>query len=306
MSVGSNIVAYYDLKNAPITFDFCHYIAAASAYARLNNQPTFDLVVIADGYRNITPREQSYTLADRRWRLWNLIVEVAKVVPQIGSISVLNKPPDLLAANTYPPTYRPPDNTEIPYNTISVRNFFDLGLEVRIFRPSEYAVRSVARMLPQGEGRIVTITLRKAGYDSARDSKLEEWYEFSRLLKDKGFRPVIIPDQDDVLADRSISRFDWYVIEPAAMSADLRLALYHRASMNYVTNNGIIGLLMYSTAPFAWFSVIVDGAPSASPRYYKAQAMNVGDKYPWFGEHQHMFWERETLENLADSIRLIP
>lgn len=299
------MTAYYDLAYAPLTFDFCHYLVAAVSYARMLNRPSIDLVVIADAYRQWSEREKSYSTADRRWRMWNLIVEIAKVAPQIQNVSILRRPPDPYAANAYPPTYRPPNQHEIPYNVRTVRNFFEEGLDVRIFRPSAYALRAVDRMMPRDAGKIVTLTMRKAGHDAHRDSRMDVWHRFAQVLKSRGYFPVIVPDQDDVLSDRTISQLDWFVVEAAAMSADLRLALYHRSSMNYVTNNGIIGLLMYSTAPIAWFSVIVEGSPVADIEYYRRQGLEIGEKHPWFDDNQHMFWERETLENLTQSISLI-
>jgi hypothetical protein len=296
------IVAYYDLRTAPITFDFTHYIAAAAAYAQARGKPYFDLVLVADAFRNVTPREKSYTLVERQWRLWNLILEVVKVVPFIQNVAITRRPLKTKAAETYPPQYDPVSNPKIPYSVPMVRQFHDMGINVKVFRPSIYAQKAAERLVPRTGKKLFCITLRKAGFDAARDSRLNDWYQFYKLLESRGYDVVIIPDQDDALSDRSIHEYDWRVLDVAAMSIDLRLALYHRADMNYVTNGGMIGIFLYSKVPYFWFSVAVEGSHIASEEFYRGQGVERGGKYAWLAANQEMVWEPDTLENLTRSL----
>ena len=299
------LVAYYDFKFAPITFDFTNFIAAASALTTMQNRLMFDLVLVADVWRNITPREQAYTFADRQWRLWNLITQVVQVVPNVGNFTIARRPLEEISTTSFPHDFHPFNNTELPYTYQLTRIAHKRGANLRAFRPSEYALKIIDRMYPNANN-LVTLTLRKAGHDPMRDSKLNEWIQFYHELKAKGFRPIVVPDQDDTLADRTIAQLDWEVFEVASMSVDLRLALYTRSRMNYLTNNGIIGILLYSEAPFCWYSVVVEGAYVASPEYYEAAGVPFGSKFPWLGGDQHMFWKPDTLENLRESLSLLP
>lgn len=298
----SIVTAYYDLKNAPITFDFCQFIVAAAAYARSRGQYFFDLVIVADGFRNITAREQQYTLSERRWRLWNLTIELTKIVPQVRDVSVLRTPLTSCAADSYPKGYNPKFNNHIPYDIPTVRKAHDSGIEVRVFKPSEYALAAAAKLTRKSGGKYVTITLRKAEFDAVRDSRVEEWYEFSHLIKKHGYEVIVIPDQDDALGDETINEFDWRVLNVAAMSVDLRLALYTQATMNYVTNGGAIGLFLYSNAPFMWYSIMIEESKVATAGFYRNQGIEVGEKFPWLGDNQRMIWKPDTLENLKDSL----
>ena len=299
---GEAIVAYYDLRTAPITFDFTHYIAAAGAYAQAKGKPYFDLVLVADAFRNVTPREQSYTMVERQWRLWNLILEVVKVVPQIQNVSITRRPIKTKAPETYPPQYDPITNPAIPYSVPVVRQFHDRGIDVKLFRPSKYAQRAAERMVPRTGKKLFCITLRKAGFDAVRDSHLDDWYKFYKLLESRGHEVIIIPDQDDALSDRTIQGYDWRVLDVASMSIDLRLALYHRADMNYVTNGGMIGIFLYSHVPYFWFSVAVEGSHVASEAFYRGQGIERGGKYAWLAGNQAMMWEPDTFVNLSGSL----
>lgn len=302
VTVTDDVVAYYDMKTSPITFDFCHFIVCAAAYARSRGKPDFDLVIVADAYRNLTPREKNYTLVERQWRLWNLTVEITKLVPSIRNLTIAQRPLKTVAAHAYPPGYHPVTNNATPYNIPTVIKFHEHNYDVRILQPTEYAMRAARKLIPKTDKKVISVTLRKAGHDAIRDSKLDDWFEFIKVLEQRGYQVVIIPDQDDALSDRTINSYGWNVLDVSAMSLDLRLAVYHIADMNYVTNGGLVGLFMYSKVPFFWFSVLVDGAHVASPEYYKNQGLEYGKKWPWMAANQEMVWEADTLENLTRSL----
>jgi hypothetical protein len=302
---GNTVVAYYDLKTSPITFDFCHFIVCALAYARLRGRDDFDLVIVADAYRNMTPRERGYTMVERQWRLWNLTVEITKLVPNIRNLTIAQRPLTTFAANTYPPNYHPTANNQTPYSIPYVTKYHNKGVDVRVFTPSPYAVQAAEKLVPRTGKKIITVTLRKASHDPQRDSKLDDWHEFIKLLHERGYQVVVIPDQDDSLSERKIHSYGWNVLDVVAMSLDLRLAIYNRADMNYVTNGGLVGLFMYSKVPFMWFSVIVEGSALATPDYYKHQGLEYGGKFVWLGDNQEMIWEPDTLANLTASLARI-
>jgi hypothetical protein len=295
-------VAYYDCKYAPVTFDFCQFIVAAAAHARWSEMDYFDLVIIADGIRQMTPREKATALAEREWRIWNLIVEIAKIVPMICNISVVRRAPEGLAPNRYPPLFDPPKNWDIPYNHEVVQRCFERGADVKVFRPSEYAMQAASNLMPRLDKPVVTMTIRKAAFDQERDSELGDWYEFSKVLSDRGFETVVIPDQDDSLRDRAIHELDWHVIDVASMSLDLRLALYNQADMNYVTNGGLTCVLGYSQAPFMWYKVVIEDSRVASEEYFARRGLERHGKYPWLNDNQEMIWENDTLDQLVTSI----
>jgi len=300
-----NIVAYYDLKKAPITFDFCQFIAAASAFARRSGR-LMDLVILADAYRQRSTREHTYSLVERRWRIWNLLSDIAEIVPNIERFEIIHRPISDIAIESYPRGYNPIYNPNIPYQFSHANKLHALGADVQVFRPTEYAVQAAKCLLPDTTDPIVSFTLRRAAFESTRDSDLEQWYAFYQALRSKGFQPIIIPDQDDVLGDRSIHKWDWPVIDAAAMSVNLRLGIYSVTASNYVTNSGLSCVFIYSKAPFIWTKVVVENSRVATESYFeRVGKLKWGEKYPWLQDNQHMVWEPDTLETLLDTINLI-
>lgn len=296
------LVAYYDFKRAPITFDFVHYIVAAHSHAMLNGFANFDLVLLADAWRNFTNREKTYSMVERRWRLWNLIIEIAKVVPSIRNLSILSTPLTSVAALSYPHQYHPTLNKKMPYDVPTVNKFHKAGVDVQVLTPSAYAMAAVERLVPWNGKKVVSLTLRKSVYDEMRNSKVEECYKFAKELMARGHEVVVIPDQDDALGDRTINEYDWNVLDVTAMSIDLRLAVYHRCDMNYVTNGGLIGIFLYSKVPFSWYSVTVEDSHVATEKFYRSLGLEPGGKYPWLKDDQEMRWEPDTFENLMGSL----
>lgn len=297
------LTAYYDLKRAPITFDFCNFLIAATAQTAMMGKNDFDLTIVADAFRNITSREKAYTTVERRWRLWNLIVETTKLLPYIRNVSIIQRPLKQFSTNSYPPNYHPTDNNTIVYDKgVVIRICKKTNLDPRFFRASTYAKRAAEKLVPDTGKKIVAITLRRASHDPQRDSRLDEWIAFIKILEERGFQVVIIPDQDDALGDRTLNRYGWNVIDIAAMSLDIRVAIYERAAMNYVTNGGMVDILCYTKVPFMWFSVVVEGSAVASTEYYEKIGIKYGEKYPWLADNQEMIWEPDTLANLAASI----
>lgn len=300
------ITAYYDMKVAPITFDFCNFIIAAAAYAIAKGRPDFDLVVIADAFRNLTPREQAYTLVERKWRIWNLITEIVKIAPNIADFSLLQRPPASFKSNSYPPNFHPTGSNAIAYNKMPVIKLHSMGIDVRMFKASDYAKRAIDALIPNIGKKLIAITLRKSLIDSSRDSRLPDWIEFIKMLETRGYQVVIVPDQDDALGQRELNKYGWHVIDVASMSLDLRLAIYERAHMNYVTNGGMVDILVFTKAPFKWFSVIVEGHTMARAEYYTSMGMEYGSKYPWLDDNQEMLWIPDSLPNLVTSLDRIP
>ena len=297
------LTAYYDLKRAPITFDFCNFLVAATAQTALMGKKDFDLAIVADAFRNITPREIAYTQVERQWRLWNLIVETTKLLPYIRNLSIIQRPLKQFSTNSYPANYHPTGNNSIVYDkSVLIQVCKKTNLDLRFFRASTYAKRAAEKLVPDTGKKIVVITLRRASHDPQRDSRLDAWIDFIKILEERGFQVVVIPDQDDALGDRTLNRYGWNVIDIAAMSLDIRVAIYERATMNYVTNGGMVDILSYTKVPFMWFSVVVEGSALAQPKYYEQLGMQYGEKYPWLADNQEMIWEPDSLANLAASI----
>jgi hypothetical protein len=82
----------------------------------------------------------------------------------------------------------------------------------------------------------------------------------------------------------------------AELDPDLRLALYERAAMNFIGNNGPQELLKFSSAPYRIVGVaLTDGWKDHFRRYF---AMQPGEQLPWASPDQRLVYERDSAEVL--------
>ena len=295
--------AVYDLRCSPITFDFCNYLAISYMISKVNKSDKMNLVIRADSFRNMTPREKAYTMEDRNWRVGNLLLEVSKCCFIVQNISVLrdNALQEVVIKNMVPLGYDPIRRIGVPYLLAQVKKAFaHSGIHPLLFRPSPSAVAMVDRLI--GQKPFITLTLRQASFDKSRNCDLVAWAEAAREFSSShGINVFLLPDQDDVLADRQAFSFDWSILEFTGFSLDLRLAVMSRAVQNFVSSGGMAAPLWYSNLRYVMFNIVHDGHYVADLNYLRNSAgLSPGDSLAWATSGQVFEWERLSPRQLLE------
>lgn len=301
MKTSPNNHVVYDLRVAPITFDFCTFLAIASLFMLANKMQFFDLSIRASAFRNITPREKTYSIKERIWRLNNLLLPVARQCTYIRNVQiVIDERSSVVPSNiAFPVGYQYDEPKTAPYATkIAIDLFARTGIAPSIFQASEEAVERLRVRFPRGT--FLTLNPRVARFDSSRNSNLDEWYALYKTLKVSGNRVVVIPDQDDVLGAREFLRYDWEVFSEGSLSVDLRLAVWSLATQNVVSSGGIGALAVYSSIPYLICNLLNHDSPVANERYFADfVGISVGERYPWCSPEQNLFWHAFNVEEIA-------
>jgi hypothetical protein len=284
-------LAVYDLRCAPITFDFCNFIAMAHMRALARGEHQFDLVIRADSFRNVTPREKSYSLTEREWRLRNLLLEVWKITRSCRNLVVTRDPQFQLDQPNLFPEYDPIRRDSVPYLLTHSRSvYLQTKAPPIAFGPTDSA-RAAARQLVSSDLRLVTVTLRRASFDTARNSNVEQWEAAATTLRERGINLVVLPDQDDCLGERALFAKSWSVCEAAAFSLDLRLAIMERAELNLVSSGGMGAPAWYSEINYTMFNILHDGHYVANVDYFRrAAGLEVGNNFLWALPNQNLEW----------------
>lgn len=113
------------------------------------------------------------------------------------------------------------------------------------------------------------------------------------MANDAGKRLIILPDTMEALEHES-GRF-------AALSLDLRLALYEQASNNLVGLNGPCALLRLSGAPFAQFGFV---SADDEKHWVEHLKMKRGDQLPWATAAQVITWDPWNIEGMREAVGL--
>lgn len=147
----------------------------------------------------------------------------------------------------------------------------------------------------------VTITLREAEHNTARNSLVGEWIKFAGWLQARGEKVVFVRD-----TAKALEPFGGFATCPEA-SLDLaeRLALYESAKLNFFAENGPVTLAVFGTRPWVSFVDIQDDScPEAgrTPFFWKGIFdLEPGDQYPWAGPDQRIVWKGESFEAMVEA-----
>lgn len=284
----------YDLRYAPITFDFAIFLALAECVRQVKGAGCLDVTIRADGWRNQTARDRDMSLAEKQWRLKSITAACCEVMPTVANVRVLKRPDpeayDFPANHPtgYDPAYRP------PYLARDVLRLYGMGADPRAYTAPAFAHEAIAH-IPKP---YVTLTLRQSRHFAARNVDLEDWWAFHNHLCDDNHTVVVIPDTEDVMGERTFSMFGWNALEAASMDLRLRLALYENAMMNVCSSNGPGALMFYSKAPVIQFDQ-TRGGVFTPEKWLAANGFPVGGQYPWSAPNQRMTWTDSTYENLV-------
>lgn len=244
------LYGFYDLSQAPVTFDVMNFFAFAHIWSRRAGFSGYHVIFVmgeGGGFRNLTPKDLTLPYDEKIWRLWHVLMPHAGIARTCLGVSFMRERRDLaqLMRAIHPMQIIPPDYTlEKPNQLIMLSQVFALNPtaeEMDVFAPTASALERVDGWLSQRVpgGRPVTITLRTSRAEPDRNSRLAEWLAAARAMRDRGFDPIIVPDTDVVTGGYDMAMFgDLPVFSIGSIDLDLRLAMFRRATLNMADNGG--------------------------------------------------------------------
>lgn len=147
--------------------------------------------------------------------------------------------------------------------------------------------------------KIVTISLKEAHYNNARNSKINEWLKFASFLEKKKYRVILIPDITSLtknsLVFKKLKNFE--VNELAAYDIRIRLALYENSFLNFSTSSGTNTLLFNSKANYLIFSVYNEKIKYGTGSYdlwLRHTGIKYGNQFPFATTTQKIIWKKNN------------
>lgn len=214
--------------------------------------------------------------AATRWRLWHICVACCPLVRATVTVAASRKQAERLIADAWWPTGK-------AHFMAPLVDAARKGETIPRLHATEQAKRYVRAAHPE---RYVTLTVRRQSTDPSRNSRIDEWKKLASHLA-QTHRVVWLDDSNDALAaGRGYGELD----------PDLRLAIYERAAMNFIGNNGPQELLKFSDAPYRIF--LDKGWPDHWMKHFH---MEIGEQFPWAGEHQRVLYQPDTFDVMRES-----
>src|SRR3990167_7231393 len=178
----------YDLRQAPVTFDFCGFLAAADCARQLMGLDALDITIRAGEYRDRTARDKETVEDEKIWRTHNILLDCCQLLPTLASMTLTHEDRG--------PYDFPAGECRAPYLTADILRLWKKGADPRVFKAPGHAKALVKQQ--RGDAPYATLTLRTSAHQPQRNSDLAEWAKFHDWLMKDGYRAVVVPDQEDV------------------------------------------------------------------------------------------------------------
>ena len=301
-----NLNVYYDLKYAPVTFDFATYLVLANAARQSIEAATMGVTIVCGQFRTRTERDIETIESEKRWRLSNILSKLPFLIPEVVSIDTTLKPIQTVNLPAFPSQYPPAPDFKMAFPVVVryLEPFLDnKAINLRPFKASEGARNLINSTFGDN---VITISLRTSKFQTVRNSNLDEWYKVYQELKNSKFKPLVIPDFEDYMGDKLFAKYDWEIYEPAVMDMDIRLAVYEKSADNLCIQNGTSTLLIFSDCKYHMFKIITEEVQTTSVDYLKkAIGISPGENHRFAAPTgQNLVWEDDDADKIIGALAI--
>lgn len=277
------LLAFYDLKFGPISFDFVTWLVIAMYERDLRGCDGLHVVIVPNerGLGGFSRDWGGYDEHAARWRLWHICVASVPLARATVTLTASEAQAREMARHAAQ-VWWPEGKAHFMGPLVDAAG---RGEAIPRLRATEQARKYVRRAMSDGIGPYVTMTIRRQESGKDRNSDLVAWGEMRRHVEALGYRVTWVDDAHDALdTGRGYAELD----------PDLRLALYEGAAMNLIGNNGPQELLKFSEAPFLVFGVGLGGWADHFRKYFN---MEPGEQLPWARpDDQRLVYEPDSFE----------
>lgn len=286
------LTAFYDLAYGPVSFDFATWLVRAMKRRDELGFERLHVVVVPkeDGLGGFAREWGKHDEFATYWRLWHIVAGVCPLARASLTIAATREQARLFVKPGEDACWWPEGKAHFmgPLVEASRR-----GEPIPRFKPTVQARHHVEAWTNGCDhpGRIVTLTLRHQSTDKDRNTDPAQWARFQTWLESQGWEVTVLHDTREALDQgRAFAELD----------PDLRLALYQRAAMNVIGNNGPQELLKFSAAPYLVVGVGMGGWAEHFRKYF---SMEPGEQLPWARPDQRLCYQPDSFETLRDEFQ---
>lgn len=292
-----HLTTIYDLRYAPVTFDFGTFLVIADCIRQIRGYPDLSVNVLSNEFRLKTPRDRGTSRQEKLWRINNIFQGIASLLPSISDFNISRTPPTPITGNLFPyewqSTYK--KGYIVPYLARYILGLYQEGANPIVFQASEMSRSAINTLYGNN---YITLTLRNSRQQMDRNTDLEVWYRFYQYVQSSGYQVVVIPDQEDLLSEKKFTAYPWQTFEAAAINLDLRFALYENAAANFCSSNGPCSLMFYGDCSVYQFDQL-KGRETPEKFWLWNLGFEPGGNYPWAKPDQVMTWKPSDYNTLC-------
>ena len=287
----------WDLNLNNIASDILNFIVLAEIERREKSLLGLYFIFIpglAEGFRNISPRDIQLNASEKNWRLRYLSVPYCWLAPSCRGVTIMpsreysqyffNK----LGNYHHFPTY------QSAFAMMDITRSVKAGNDVQLLRAPQYSLDYAQSWLRQraGNKKVIVVTIRESKVEPQRNADLNAWKQFIDHLEELDYFVVVIPDTETLLDGTSESDNWIQSFAPAAMSIELRAAFYALAYLNVSAACGPTTMQFYmADVPFLIFNPDAPGLSSPdSIKKLTGIDFAGGETLPFLQTHQRFIY----------------
>lgn len=274
-------VAVYDMAKRPATFDIVPWLATVGAMAGAD---PLRIVVLADHFRDTSPKDKALAIAEKRARVERIIVPCCRLLP--GATV------ELVIAHAEAEGWRRKPGTLSPSTFVADCNRqHAAGRDVR---------RLASPVRSEFDGAVV-ITIRQNAVLPERNSNMDAWLAAAARIAADGHRVVLIPDTA-MVGKPLPTGFEW--CPEAAQCVSLRAGLYQNAAVSLSRGIGPMAIAMHMRAT-RYVCFVDHGIPGDRAVFERIFGVRWGQQLPFAGSGQAIDFRPDTEGAILDAFHSI-
>ena len=301
------LAAFYDLNVSPMSFDYFTFLALADLERRKQHKTSIHIVIVpnfGDGFLDWKGVDVGYDFSQKKWRLFNMIIQASWLVPAVVQLSLCNSREE--ASDIYSKysgaIFPEGHSMEKPVmgwdkGLASWYGYKDQDLQcLSASAPSKEIMSTWLKTRVNGR-KIVTLTLREASYFPARNSDLKEWGNFARSLEAGGYFPIVIRDAEKI-TEETPKELDGITQFPEAVfNMELRIALYELSYICMFVSNGPAEIGFYNKN-ISYLYFVTGNWLTERPTPFEGQGIAFGYTPSFATAYQKWIWKAANEANL--------
>jgi tetratricopeptide (TPR) repeat protein len=307
---------YFDLSVSPIGYDFVTFLIMAELERIKLGCSSINLVVVPApglGFRDDPKHDSHFNFEQKKWRVKNLILPIASLIPSCQQIVVCQSREHALEIERHAigPAFPNKYTTKNPTQAWELFNPIIascLGYEIPSLQASPQALDYVQQWINGRAGgrKVISITLRESSWHLFRNSNNQAWADFSNGLDSSEYFPVILRDFEK-LSDAPDPVLDGITMFPEGVAnLELRAAFYELCYLNMFVANGPVELAFFNnTVRYLLIKAVSDKWLKEDPNPQGGIGMKTGMQFPFATPFHKWVWEADDFDVIKREFELI-
>lgn len=299
----------WDLRIAPITFDFFWGIAIANCQRQKKGLKKLHVIILYEKGK-LREEEKDYSDAvsfqQRIARIEKLLLSSCQIIKNIKS-SILSKSQakqKLINKIVFPENYYVNFPTYISSKDYWMLNNQNYNLDI-LKKEKKFVDQAQKWLQIKGKNstKIVTISIRDYKFKPYRNSNFTEWSRVYKKLQQLKYRVVIIPDSESKTdLEKYFDKEDIYFESTNNLS--LKIGCYFNSVLNLFVDGGASTPCIFSNLPYIIFNIIPPESKVYSEKLLSDRNFKLNTPPNFLKNNQYWVWDQDNYDVIMKSIKI--